>query len=291
MSFTTSVIENASRHNRNPGRPAIVTTLRFVTPEMASGWIASNNDGNRKVRRDDVELLKRQIVEGEYEPTHQGIGFYEDGNLADGQHRLIAIVESGVGIWINVTTGLKRSAVHKIDRGIGRTALDSLHFLGMKSDNRRVAVCQGMIYQLVAERQGRDRWEIQKTTSKDFADYYAKFADAIAFTMEFGTASKYPAPLKSAVATAWFSENRQRLGEFMMVLDCGEMFSDDDRAAIRLRDYLRDKKYGNGGTARNDLFLRCCGALRYFLARRNLTKLYATPDHAFKFAAYVGEVG
>lgn len=291
MSFTTCVMENATGQKRADGRPAITTTMTFVTPENASAWIAKNNDGNRRVRRDDVAMFKGQIVEGTYEATHQGIGFYADGSLADGQHRLIAIAEAGIGIWINVTTGLKRSAVHKIDRGIGRTALDSLHFLGMKSDNKRVAVCQGMIYQFRSERAGRERWEIEKTTSQDFAAFYAAFAEAIEFTMNFGTASKYPAPLKSAVATAWFSENRQRLGEFMMVLDCGEMFSDDDRAAIRLRDYLKDKKYGNGGTARNDLFLRCCGAVRYFIARRNLTKLYATPDHAFKFAGYAGEVG
>jgi hypothetical protein len=31
-------------------------------------------------------------------------------------------------------------------------------------------------------------------------------------------------------------------------------------------------------------------SLRYFLARRNLAKLYATSDHAFKFVSQVGEI-
>lgn len=290
MSFSSAVIHNSTVSNGNGGRPSIRTVMTYVTPSMAENWLANNNDGNRKVREGDVELLRSQIEDGKYEPTHQGIGFYEDGTLADGQHRLHAIVRAGVAIWINVTTGLKRTTVHKIDRGLGRTSLDSLHFLGIKSDSRRVAVCQCMIYQLVAEKSDSDRWDVEKCPSEEFSAYYAKFSDAIEFAMGFSAASKFPAPLKAAVAIAWFTEDRQRLTEFMLVLDSGEMFSDDDRAAIRLRDYLRDKKYGQGCTARNDLFLRCCGALRYFIARKGLSKLYATPEHVFKFAAVVGEV-
>lgn len=271
-------------------RPTMTTAMTFVTPDKARDWLEKNNIGNRDLKRGDVNTLRRQIEEGRYEPTHQGIGFYEDGTLADGQHRLNAIVQSGIGIWINVTTGLKRTAVHKIDRGIGRTSLDSLHFLGLKADNRSVAVCQCMIYQLEAEKAGRERWDIQKCVSEEFAFHYRRFGEAIEFSVGFGASSKCPAPLKAAVATAWYSEDRQRLAEFMLVMDTGEMFSEDDRAAIRMRDYIRDRKYGQGTTQRNDLFFRCCGAIRYFLARRNLSKLYATPDHVFKFAACVGEV-
>jgi hypothetical protein len=292
MSFSSTVLHNgAATVNGSGGRPSIKTVMTYVTPSMAGDWLANNNDGNRKVRKGDVAVLRRQIEEGKYEPTHQGIGFYEDGTLADGQHRLHAIVEAEVGIWINVTTGLRRTTVHKIDKGIGRTSLDSLHFLGVKSDSRRVAVCQCMIYQLMAERTASDRWDVEKSTSEEFSAYYAKCVDAIEFAMGFSAASKFPAPLKAAVATAWFSQDRQRLTEFMLVLDTGEMFSDDDRAAIRLRDYLRDKKYGQGCSARNDLFMRCCGALRYFIARKGLTKLYATPEHVFQFSAAIGEVG
>lgn len=272
-------------------RPTLVTVMTYVTPVMAADWLATKNEGNRRIRKDDVAMMTNQILNDRYEPTHQGIGFYEDGMLADGQHRLTAIVNAGKGIWINVTTGLRRTTIHKIDKGIGRTSLDSLNFLGMKSDHSKVAVCQCMIYQYRAEVAGRDRWESSRCTSEEFASFYEKFIEAIDFTYGFGSASKYPAPVKAAVATAWFSQDRERLGEFMMVLDTGEMFTDGDRAGLRLRDYIRDRRYGQGSSARNDLFCRCCASLRYFLARRNLAKLYATPDHAFKFAAYVGEVG
>ncbi len=265
-------------------KPEIKTVMTFVTPQMASAWLAKNNEGNRSVRQGDVNLLASEISSGGYEPTHQGIGFYDDGTLADGQHRLHAIVKAGVGIWINVTTGLRRVANHKIDRGIGRTAKDSLHFLGIKSDQKRVAICTAMIYQFETEVAGRLGWHPSKIPSERYADLYSRFSPAIEFVMSFSSAARVPAPAAAAVATAWFTEDRERLGEFMLVLDTGEMFSDRDRACLRIRDYLRDKKYGQGTTARNELFLRCCSALRYFLEGKNLSKLYATPDHAFKFA-------
>lgn len=279
----------SATNSRPPARPTMTTAMTWVTPEKAGDWLEKNNNGNRDLKKGEVELLRRQIEENRYEPTHQGIGFYEDGTLADGQHRLHAIVASGVGIWINVTTGMKRSAVHKIDRGIGRTSLDSLHFLGVKSDNRRVAVCLCMINQFEAEKFGRERWSTRKRTSEEFSDYYARFLDAIEFSVGFAAAAKSPAPLKAAVATAWYGEDRERLTEFMQVMDTGEIAGEGDKAAIRLRDYIREKKYGQGTGERNDLFYRCCGAIRYFIARKGLSRLYATPEHAFKFASFVGE--
>jgi hypothetical protein len=271
-------------------KPEMRTVMTYVTPQMASAWLAKNNEGNRSVRQADVNLLASEILSGGYEPTHQGIGFYDDGTLADGQHRLHAIVKSDTAIWINVSTGLKRKANYGIDVGTRRTPRDCLHFLAIKSDQKRVAICTAMIYQFDTEMAGRIGWSPSKIPSERYAGFYQRFSSAIEFVMSFSSAARVPAPAAAAVATAWFTEDRERLGEFMLVLDTGEMFSDRDRACLRIRDYLREKRYGQGTTARNELFLRCCSALRYFIDGRSLSKLYATPDHAFKFASIVGEV-
>jgi hypothetical protein len=265
------------------GKPKIHTVMTYVTVDMAKDWLAKNNGGNRRVRPSEVDMLANEIGLGGYEPTHQGIGFYEDGTLADGQHRLHAIVKAGVGIWINVTTGLKRVANHKIDKGLVRTSLDSLHFMGISSDSRRVAICTCMIYQFEAELNERVGWSPSKIPSESYAGYYQKFLPAIEFVLSFPSAGRYPAPVTAAVATAWFTEDRDRLAEFMIVLDTGETVTERDRACLRIRDYLQAKKYGQGTTARNELFLRCCAALRYFIEGKNLSKLYATAEHAFKF--------
>ncbi len=272
-------------------RPMVQSVLTLITGDMAKEWLSNNNNGNRNIRKADVSAIVRMIEAGKWETTHQGIGFYEDGTLADGQHRLTAIATANIPVWCYVTTGMPRKANHAIDRGIKRTQLDSLHFLGMKADQKRVAICQCLIYQYHAERAGRERWSPASCTSEQFSEFYERFSEAISYVVGFGSASRFPAPAPAAVASAWFTEDQSRLGEFMNILEHGEVSSEADRAAIKIRDYLKDKKYGFGTTARNELFLRCCSALRYFIAGKNLTRLYATPDHAFSFAEKIGEVG
>lgn len=268
----------------------MTTTMTKVTPAMAEAWLAKNNTGNRRVRKGVVELLKQQMVSGNWRPTHQGIAFYEDGTLADGQHRLHAIVESGVSCWTTVTTGLEKASMHAMDRGQGRTHVDSFHFLGRDCSQKQIAVCQCMVYQYQAEISGRQGWHPTKIPSETFSAYYDRFVDAIDFTLGFGGTMKYPSPFHAAVCTAWFGEDRSRLAEFMTIIDRGKVSSDSDMAAIRIRDYLNNREYGFGTAARNDMFLRCCSGLRYFLDGRNLKRLYATSENAFKFAAYVGEI-
>lgn len=263
--------------------------MTFVTPVMAADWLGKNNEGNRKVIKNAVSILRAQIENGIYHPTHQGIAFYEDGTLADGQHRLMAIVEAGIGIWINVTTGLPRVAVHAIDGGKARSNLDRLHFLGVQSDTHRVSTCNCLISQFRAEKSGRDRWMTERIPSEEFEEFYRKFLPSIEFVMSFKRPERFPSPLSAAVASAWFTEDRDRLGEFMLVMFTGESTSGRDRAAIRLRDHVTQGKYGAGSPARNDLYLRSCGAIRYFLAGQPLSKLYATAEHAFPLVDHVSE--
>lgn len=281
MTFTTSVVENGSRLSAVAGRPSIRTVMTFVTPQMASAWLEKNNTGNRSIRKGDVEILRSIIEHDLWEPTHQGLAFYDDDTVADGQHRLTAIVQAGVGVWVNVTTGLPRRAIHAIDGGIARTKLDRLHFSGVQSDAHRVSTCGLLISQYKAEQAGRDRWTTTKVPSREFEDFYAKFLDAIEFVLSFKRPDRFPSPATAAVASAWYTQDRDRLAEFMTVMHTGETSSPRDGAAIRFRDHVNKGKYGAGSPARNDLFLRCCGALRYFIAGQPLSKLYATADHAF----------
>jgi len=262
-------------------RPQITTTMTFITPEMAARWLEDNNIGNRNIRKGDVEILRSIIEQRLWEPTHQGIAFYEDRTLADGQHRLTAIVQAGIGVWANVTTGLTKSSIHAIDGGIVRTKLDRLHFAGIPSDTHRVSVCGLMIAQYKTEEAGRERWATAKIPSREFEDFYEKFLESIEFVLSHKRPDRCPAPMTAAVASAWYTQDRDRLAEFMAVMHSGETGSSRDGAAIRLRDHINKGKYGAGSPARNDLFLRCCGALKYFIAGKPLSKLYATPEHAF----------
>lgn len=65
-----------------------------VTPGMAKGWLAKNA-ANRPVRKQWVAVLSEVMKRGEFKRTHQCIAVNDD-RLIDGQHRLMAFLESGL---------------------------------------------------------------------------------------------------------------------------------------------------------------------------------------------------
>ena len=99
------------------------TTLETITPESASHYLLSNG-GNRKLREDRIKQIVDIIKTGEWQTTHQGIAFSENGSLLDGQHRLHAIVKSNIPVLVQVTRGVSNDAFKTIDCGLKRSSSD-----------------------------------------------------------------------------------------------------------------------------------------------------------------------
>lgn len=101
----------------------VLTTWTDVTPVMATKWLESNTY-NRNISRKAVERLKKDIANGRYHVIHQGVAFDEHGTLLDGQHRLIALSELNVSVWMLVTTGLPAASQQAMDAGRKRSVGD-----------------------------------------------------------------------------------------------------------------------------------------------------------------------
>lgn len=101
----------------------VLTTWTDVTPVMAAQWLESNTY-NRNISRKQVERLKKDIANGRYHVIHQGVAFDENGTLLDGQHRLIALSELNVSVWMLVTTGLPAASQQAMDAGRKRQVGD-----------------------------------------------------------------------------------------------------------------------------------------------------------------------
>lgn len=116
------------------------TKIVNVTPELAAQWLATNHQ-NRGPKTKRIIAYANAMREGRWRLTHQGIGFDKDGNLIDGQNRLMAIVEAGVTVQMQVTTGLQRDDMLAVDMGAPRSAGDSLTILrGIDRGRDRVAI-------------------------------------------------------------------------------------------------------------------------------------------------------
>ena len=82
------------------------TTVK-VTPTMAAEWLARCNTKNRRVNKIHVQKLANEMKSGRWTVNGETIAFDEDMVLIDGQHRLNAIVQSGVTIETIVVYGIE----------------------------------------------------------------------------------------------------------------------------------------------------------------------------------------
>jgi hypothetical protein len=96
-----------------------------ITPDIARQMLAANG-GNRSVSESNVKKIVRSMLAGEFVFNGDAIRIDADGELLDGQHRLIACVESGVSFQSIVIRGLDRSVFRTIDQGRIRTAANVL---------------------------------------------------------------------------------------------------------------------------------------------------------------------
>lgn len=103
-----------------------------ITPEMAKKWLKKNTC-NRPLRWKWVLFLAEQQSNGRWKVNGDAIRFSHDGRLIDGQHRLYAIIESGVTIRSYVITGLDFEVFDTVDGGSKRTGGDILSILGEKN--------------------------------------------------------------------------------------------------------------------------------------------------------------
>lgn len=101
-----------------------VRILRIGPPEAAA-LLAANKD-NRPLRQGRVRFYARTMKAGGWKLTHQGIAFCIDGRALDLQHRMHAIIESGLTVDMMVTEGLSAEAFDAIDQHERRSVADSL---------------------------------------------------------------------------------------------------------------------------------------------------------------------
>jgi hypothetical protein len=115
------------------------TEILTVTPEMASMMLLGNRD-NRKVKQTVVDYLANEIKLGRWQLTHQGVAISETGRLLDGQHRLLAIVKSGIPCKMMVTTGAHDETFMVLDSGVKRNLSDHTGLNKRTSETLTLAV-------------------------------------------------------------------------------------------------------------------------------------------------------
>jgi hypothetical protein len=117
----------------------VETRWVLVTPDMAELYLVANTE-NRMLRPKHIDRIASDMKKDRFLTTHQGIAFDEDGVMIDGQHRCQAIVDSGKGQWMLITSGLPSHAKRVVDGGAKRAAHDFMpgKFKSLRSASIRI---------------------------------------------------------------------------------------------------------------------------------------------------------
>ncbi len=110
----------------------------FVTAEMARRWLRSNIENNRHINGDRVAQYVRDIKAGRWTENGETIKFAQTGELIDGQHRLTACVEAGIGFMTLVAYGVPKEAFVTIDRNQPRSIGQQLRLTHGITDHTNV---------------------------------------------------------------------------------------------------------------------------------------------------------
>lgn len=122
----------------------ITGRVETITPDMAKEMLGSNTN-NRNVSRKQVELFARTMAQQAWQMNGEAIKFSGTGRLLDGQHRLLACVESGVPFRTLVIRGLPEETQETMDAGKTRTMANVLELQG-RSNTKQLATVARSIY-------------------------------------------------------------------------------------------------------------------------------------------------
>lgn len=110
------------------------TSIETITPQLARNILA-NNKSNRHVNTTTVAHYADAISRGQWELNGEAIKIAHNGRLLDGQHRLMAVIKSGVPIQTLVIKGLSAEVFDTLDQGRVRTGGDLLSSMGVTHAN------------------------------------------------------------------------------------------------------------------------------------------------------------
>lgn len=103
-------------------------TREIITPEIAKQYLGMN-EGNRVMRKTAVAAYADDMKSGRWNDSPDimtPIMFSREGRLIDGQHRLAAVVQSGVSVVMYVRKNCDDSVYKYLDAGVKRSAADQI---------------------------------------------------------------------------------------------------------------------------------------------------------------------
>lgn len=262
-------------------------TYEFITPEEASNLLETNTNENRKISKGTVQAYATDIISGNWdENIGVAISIDENGVLRDGQHRLSAIVEAGVGIHTWVCRNVSKDGIY--DNNRKRSTSDQVMIMRSDFDNvykstRYISVARVLIV-------GFYRRTVTPKEIIDFTEKHKEDLDGYFLNVPQTTVPKISlAAVHAAMFMAYMDGvDISEIIDFYDILCTGMSTKAEEFPIIAYRNYLKDAY--NVPTTHNEI-ARCQYALKKYLTNSCTKRTLAPKDLIYPFPWEFKEFG
>lgn len=166
--------------------------IETVTPKMAADLLASNTI-NRNMRTLRVNRYANDMKAGAWHIGNDAIAIATDGTLLNGQHRLSAVVQSGVAVDMLILRNAAKESMSAMDTGAVRTSADYFGKAGLNEAN--ASLLTATIKQLIlleTDNITRDRsgQEVTNHAMKEWLDAHPEVRESVAAGQKFSTGTR-----------------------------------------------------------------------------------------------------
>jgi hypothetical protein len=240
-----------------------ITEVVTLTPVLANLLLERNVD-NRAISKVNLDRIKRDAIEGRFEFNGESLIVSSDGKLNNGQHRCLAVAESGHAIRVVMVFGVERETRMTLDQGVVRSVG---HFLGMKGvqHGQIIGPMAGFAWQYehgypVGSHSGHNPFTPTKTEVLDYINAHPDMMDSVQFvaeqTIPKGIASKAMLAFSHyAIAHRLPKPDRMPADVFIQSLVSGEKLNKRD-PILYLRNRLLDMREKRGVNKRAQLIFQ-----------------------------------
>jgi hypothetical protein len=117
-----------------------ICSVETITPVIAALLFLELNKHNRDFSLSKAQAYAQQMRLGYWRLIHQGLAFYADRKLADGQHRIAAVILSDAPQRFTVFRNFDKDALEAIDTSKRRTAGEAFGITGLiAKDDSKIA--------------------------------------------------------------------------------------------------------------------------------------------------------
>lgn len=252
------------------------THVEEITPEIATRYL-SRNAKNRSIRRQEVEAYAREIKRGTFVLTHQGIAFDADGNLIDGQHRLMAIATAGIPVRMMVSRGVNPAALSVVDRGASRTIRDVIA-IGDDQTGERCAMMRNGVMLSAMSQLVACGYRSMRLTATEVMKLFEAFGEHanVAFRYGINKSIGRSQVISAALAAMHCGVSHDAIEKFFKVFNRSDIHNCDNynvQVVLNWRRQVDDAKLQGMAMGKRKLYLGTQNAIWHFVNNTSASRI------------------